>query len=111
MLTDEHTGVRALLDGLRELDFEGEPNDLAFRQWQAWRALRARSATSLPVGDQQPPVSSAWSDLVDDPDRRRAFQSLRGQRHDGDAQGAARRQRLAGPQRELPRPGPHADSS
>jgi hypothetical protein len=30
----------------------------------------------LPVGDQQPPVSSAWSDLVDDPDRRRAFRAF-----------------------------------
>lgn len=76
LLTDEHAGVRALPDGLCELDFEGQPNDLAFGQWQALRALRARRATSLPVGDQQPPTSSAWSALVGDPDRQRAFRAF-----------------------------------
>jgi hypothetical protein len=76
LLTDEHAGVRALLDGLRELDFEGDPNELAFRQWQAWRALRTSNATHLPTGDEQPTVSSAWSNLVGDPDRQRALKAF-----------------------------------
>ncbi|VTU45941.1 Transposase, TnpA family (plasmid) [Variovorax sp. SRS16] len=74
-LTDEPTGVRPLLDGLRDLDFEGDPDDPAIGQWQTWRALRDGGATSLPGGEQQPRVSAAWSDLVADPDRQRAFRA------------------------------------
>ncbi|MBT2303890.1 Tn3 family transposase [Variovorax paradoxus] len=74
-LTDEPTGVRPLLDGLRDLVFEGDVDQPALKQWQTWRALRERGLTSLPGGDEQPTVSAAWRDLVADPDRQRAFRA------------------------------------
>ncbi|WP_213956962.1 hypothetical protein [Variovorax sp. dw_954] len=74
-LTDEPGGVRSLLGGLRDLDFEGDAAEPALRQWQTWRALRERGVTALPDAEQQPHVSSAWSDLVADPDRHRAFRA------------------------------------
>jgi hypothetical protein len=75
-LTDEPVGVRALLDGMRGLDFAADPKDATLRQWNAWRALREAGAKELPAGDEQPSVGSAWSDLVGDADRTRTLRAF-----------------------------------
>lgn len=74
-LTEDGTRVRALLNGLSDLEFAGTTTDKGLKQLSTVRQLHTSGATELPVGTDLN-VGKAWQDLVDDPDRKRALRAL-----------------------------------
>jgi len=75
LLTDEPARIRGLLSSLRDLDFQGRPNDNSLKLLASLKEIYAGKLNELPQ-DQAFPVDKPWRDLVDDPDRRRALKAL-----------------------------------
>jgi TnpA family transposase len=75
-LTEDGQRVHALLAGLKDLDFGGKPDDLAFELLGVWRDLQDKQANALPEGQAVPEVGLAWHDLVHDADRKRGFRAF-----------------------------------
>ncbi|UUZ63694.1 hypothetical protein LP414_32650 [Polaromonas sp. P1(28)-13] len=70
MLTEEPTRVRALLSSLKDLDFQGRPNDNSLKLLTSLKDIYVGKLNELPQ-DQAFPVDKPWRELVDDPDRQR----------------------------------------
>ncbi|MFA7269579.1 MAG: Tn3 family transposase [Sterolibacterium sp.] len=74
-LAEDGTRIKALLNGLSDLEFAGTMTDKGLKQLTAVRQLHAAGVTELPVGTDQN-VGKAWQHMVDDPDRKRALRAL-----------------------------------
>lgn len=75
MLTEEPTRVRALLSSLKDLDFQGRPNDNSLKLLTSLKDIYAGKLNELPQ-DQAFPVDKPWRELVDDPDRQKALKAM-----------------------------------
>ena len=74
-LIEDATRVRALLNALETLDFGGRPTETNLENLAALRAFYAGKVSELPENESFPAAPS-WRNLVNDPDRKRAFQAL-----------------------------------
>lgn len=74
-LADDTGAVRALLWQLNDLPFEGRERDHGLRQWRALQSLYAAKVSELGPGCDSP-VRSAWRNLVNDPDRKKAMRAF-----------------------------------
>jgi len=74
-LVDDSVRVRSLLKAVDTFDFEGRANETTLQNLDTLRQLYAAQQTELPTGESYP-VRSVWRDLVDCPDRKRAFHAL-----------------------------------
>jgi TnpA family transposase len=74
-LIEDAPRVRALLNALENLDFAGRPTETSLQNLAALRQFYAGKVSELPEG-QSFPADKSWHDLVNDPDRKRAFRAL-----------------------------------
>lgn len=74
-LTEDAHRVRSLLHSLENLNLEGRANEDSLANLAKLKGFYAGKVTELPAG-QEFAAGKAWSDLVNDPDRKRAFQAL-----------------------------------
>lgn len=74
-LTDEEKRVRGLLHSMENLSLEGRDNEKSLKNLAKLREFYAGKVTELP-GDQTFETEKGWQELVNDPDRTRAFKAL-----------------------------------
>lgn len=74
-LIEDAMRVRALLSVLEKLDFGGQATDTSLQNLAALRGFYAGKVSKLPE-NRSFPTPQSWCDLVNNPDRKRAFQAL-----------------------------------
>lgn len=74
-LIEDATRVRTLLNALEKLDFGGRPTETSLQNLATLRTFYAGKVSELPK-DESFPATQSWHDLVNDSDRKRAFQAL-----------------------------------
>lgn len=76
-LTDDATRVTALLSTFSDLDLKGALDQRPMKQVVALRELMAQGAQELPAGFDADVADPVWHELVNDPDRKKAFAALK----------------------------------
>lgn len=76
-LTDDVTRVTALLGAFSDLDLKGAVDQRPMKQVVALRELMAQGAQELPAGFDVGVAEPVWHELLNDPDRTKAFAALK----------------------------------